>query len=69
MNDRYHYVLNGDGSEELYDIIADPTERNDLAESGSAADVLERFRSELRNLLGEVPSAGTAPAAAPSPDR
>jgi arylsulfatase A-like enzyme len=49
--DSMHYIRNGDGSEELYDLARDPEEKTNLAGSGSAAT--EPFRSALRNALGE----------------
>jgi arylsulfatase A-like enzyme len=43
----YHYIRNGDGREELYDIALDPREVNDLARSSSAGDALRRFKGSL----------------------
>jgi arylsulfatase A-like enzyme len=43
----YHYLKNGDGSEELYHIEDDPQEENNLAGSAAARTVLERLRASL----------------------
>ena len=44
----YHYVLNGDGREELFDLDADPRERLDLAATPDAAPALRQFREARR---------------------
>ncbi|NNF39205.1 MAG: sulfatase [Gemmatimonadetes bacterium] len=44
---RLQYILNGDGSEELYDIVADPREERDLAEVDAYEAELERLRATL----------------------
>lgn len=46
-----HYILNGDGSEELYALEADPRELMNLAGSPLAGEVLQRFRDRLAALL------------------
>jgi hypothetical protein len=46
--DRYHYLRNPDGGEELYDYVSDPLERNDIADSDNRRDVMVVFRSFLR---------------------
>jgi arylsulfatase A-like enzyme len=43
----YHYIRNGDGKEELYDRVADPWEKHNLAESGTASQEMDYFRSSL----------------------
>jgi arylsulfatase A-like enzyme len=48
---RYHYVKNGDGGEELYDFIADPSEINNLAISGNMNHVLDTTRSSLTRVF------------------
>jgi arylsulfatase A-like enzyme len=45
IEDPYHYILNGDGVEELYDYRADPGEVLDLAGTSRAAALLPRFRA------------------------
>ena len=47
VTDRWHYIRNGDGIEELYDLTTDPSERTDLAASAAVADDLARFRAYL----------------------
>ena len=48
---RYHYIVNGDGGEELYDFIADPSERNNLAIAGDIDHILATTRSSLRRVF------------------
>jgi arylsulfatase A-like enzyme len=48
----HHYICNGDGFEELYEITTDPDEENDLA-SGPDSTRLPRFRDQLGRLLGQ----------------
>ncbi|MFN2399267.1 MAG: sulfatase [Gemmatimonadaceae bacterium] len=50
----YHYIRNGDGREELYDIYADPWQRHDLAAIPNGRALVERLRVSLDSL---VPSA------------
>lgn len=47
--DRKHYILNGDGSEEVYDLDADPQENKNLAESDEGRQITQRYRSLLKN--------------------
>ena len=51
-----HYILNGDGDEELYDIVVDPLELTDLSEVARFGQALERLRSELRQRADSLPS-------------
>ena len=48
---RYHYIRNGDGREELYDLQNDPWEQRDLSGSEEASPALTRFRASLQILL------------------
>jgi arylsulfatase A-like enzyme len=48
VRDRLHYIRNGDGSEELYDYIADPEERMNLVVGGDTASILAPFRRLLK---------------------
>jgi len=49
--DRYHYIVNGDGREELYDFIADPSETNNLAIAGNIDHVPATTRSSLKRVF------------------
>jgi hypothetical protein len=49
--DRYHYIKNGDGGEELYDIEQDPLEKHDLAPTVGMHTILKRFRTSLAPVL------------------
>jgi arylsulfatase A-like enzyme len=44
---RHHYIRNGDGREELYDVVADPSEKRDLAHSPDSGPVIEACRAAL----------------------
>ena len=43
----FHYIRNGDGREELYDLDTDPHETHDLARSAEATEMLRQFRESL----------------------
>ncbi len=45
----YHYIRNADGSEELYDIVADPDEVTNLVSEPSCADMVARLRAALES--------------------
>ena len=45
--DSLHYIMNGDGREELYNFRKDPQERRNLIE-GSPPEVLRQFRASAR---------------------
>jgi len=47
----YHYIKNGDGREELYDLEKDPFERHDLARAEEGRRTIERFRASLETML------------------
>jgi hypothetical protein len=49
--DRKHYILNGDGREEVYDLDSDPQENKDLAGSDEGRQITSRFRSILKATL------------------
>jgi hypothetical protein len=51
-----HYIRNGDGTEELYDLEADPGELHDLASDPTFLPELMRFRAAL-----PAPAAGPRP--------
>lgn len=46
-----HYILNGDGSEEIYDIESDPAEEYNLAGSAESIQMLELLRKHLNSML------------------
>jgi len=59
-----HYIRNGDGSEELYDVLADPWQANNLAP-------IESFRPallDLRTSLNEAVSSPRLSLAPPAPE-
>jgi hypothetical protein len=49
--DGYHYIRNGEGTEELCDFRSDPAEERDQARSGDGGDRLARFRTSLQETL------------------
>jgi arylsulfatase A-like enzyme len=49
--DSLHYILNGDGLEELYNVDRDPLERSDLSTTDLGSRVLPGFRSALQAML------------------
>jgi len=44
--DRYHYIQNGDGQEELYDCLLDPHEKSDISQYRQYQLILSKLRSE-----------------------
>jgi arylsulfatase A-like enzyme len=56
----YHYIRNGDGREELYDIQVDADESKNLAESPECESVLEQMRQRLATVPARRP--GNVPA-------
>jgi arylsulfatase A-like enzyme len=44
---KYHYIRNGDGSEELYDFAADPREEHDLMLTASGREACKTFAAAL----------------------
>jgi arylsulfatase A-like enzyme len=54
VDSAYHYILNGDGTEELFDLRSDPGETSNLAGERSQRDILEGFRERLGQLAPEV---------------
>ena len=48
----YHYILNGDGQEEIYDWQADPSEEHDLAGSERGRGILGDLRAAMREAVG-----------------
>jgi hypothetical protein len=50
-----HYIRDGEGREELFDVLQDPIDRDDLIESADHRPFVEAFRSMLLNVLNESP--------------
>jgi len=48
---RFHYILNGDGVEELYDLRRDPAEEDDLYTDSPSPPILAHFRAALDSLV------------------
>ncbi len=59
---RYQYIRNGDGREELYDVVTDPWETVDLTRSAGHPAILDTARNALESALKNGPRS-TAPAA------
>jgi hypothetical protein len=49
--DGYHYIRNGEGTEELCNFRSDPAEERDQARSGDGGDQLARSRASLQEIL------------------
>jgi arylsulfatase A-like enzyme len=54
--DGFHYILNGDGAEELYDLGRDPLESDNLAAAGRADSTLAVMRWALQQAVGRAPA-------------
>jgi arylsulfatase A-like enzyme len=48
--DGMHYIVNSNGREELYDLVADPGEARNLAGSNEMAEIRDRFRLRLKSI-------------------
>lgn len=60
IKDRYHYILDSRGKEELYDLSADPEEAVNLADSSAASQTARDMRRSLeRTVATALP--GTVP--------
>lgn len=51
---RAKYIRFADGREQLFDLVADPDERNDLAEDATMTDTLAHWRVELEKELARL---------------
>ena len=49
VTEQYYYVRNGNGTEELYDRKNDPNELQNLAQSAEKQELLEEFRSAMKD--------------------
>lgn len=58
----HHYILNGDGTEELYRFLDDAAELDNLAGLEGSREILDRFRTTLRALVGDLPVLREGPA-------
>lgn len=67
VDSTWHYIRNGDGSEELYDLAADPAEEHDLRWDPGAPPLLESFRRTLEAMVPRLPPVRTAPVRHPAP--
>ncbi|MGD8340798.1 MAG: sulfatase [Gammaproteobacteria bacterium] len=47
VSERYRYISHSDGSQELYDMVADPNEWTNLAPQADYADVVDELRGHL----------------------
>ncbi len=52
---RHHFILNGDGRIELYDLLYDSLEQRDLARRDASRDDVDRFRKYLESTNRLVP--------------
>ncbi len=52
--DQIHYIRNGDGVEELYDLSSDPFEERDLTGSSEGQAAVGRFRLKLETAFAHV---------------
>jgi arylsulfatase A-like enzyme len=46
-----HYILNGDGTEEVYDLGNDPAEQNDLIQTPRGAEAAAQARDALKQMI------------------
>jgi len=63
----HHYIFNGDGTEELYDLRSDPGEMKNLSGMPSLALVLQAFRTSLQSLALDLPPFAEGPTEHPRP--
>ena len=49
----FHYIVNGDGTEELYDLSRDPDELIDVSDSSRAQIALKAARTTLARLRAD----------------
>lgn len=51
LNARHHFIRNGDGRAELYDVIADPLEQRNLAGDAAWREYVARYGASLDSLV------------------
>jgi hypothetical protein len=51
VSDNMHYILNGDGTEEVYDFHNDPAEQNNLIQTPRGVDVATQARVALKQKI------------------
>ena len=51
----FHYIRDGEGGEELFDVVGDPVERVNLAGAEQHKAIVEAFRAMLLDVLAESP--------------
>ncbi|MEJ2185839.1 MAG: sulfatase [Gemmatimonadota bacterium] len=66
VDSTYHYVVNGDGSEELYNVRQDPAELHNLAYDAAMKPIVLRFRAGLRGFAPRLPRFQPGPVQHPS---
>lgn len=54
-----HYIKNGNGSEELYDLVNDPFETHDLMSTNQSDPLTEQFRITLQKTLAQLKVSST----------
>ena len=52
--DRWHYMLYQDGSQELYDVVSDPSELNNLAKDPQHGEMVAQLKRQLAARLGHL---------------
>ena len=60
---QHHYIRNGDGREELFDIVADPLEATDLSSLPDGRPILAATRAALASAMVTGTHASAANAA------
>jgi arylsulfatase A-like enzyme len=53
IDERLQYILNGDGTEELYDYVADPDQKVNLASFAEGKALAASFRARLQRWMAK----------------
>jgi arylsulfatase A-like enzyme len=56
VRDRWHYIRNGDGREEVYDLTNDPAESKNVATEGTFRDTLAALRGRVDSMMARRPT-------------